>query len=225
MIFSHTLEQHLEGKGLGLDDFRQLALRLLSYSVLCRNESQVEQQLYDHYLRMEEAINEYFSLIGVNVFHEPRFTYLRLYPPGSRIPGVAEAEEGAFGGGLRSRLNQHEVALTLVLRMQYDQALREGKVDEEGFVNESIESLGIAMKNLLDRALPEKLTERKRLFQRLRQLRLIHYSSDDILDNSEAWLRIHPMIVQFVNDDALGEMENALNPPQTPDAATTSASD
>jgi hypothetical protein len=217
MIFSDILEEHLKARGVSLEEFRELTVRLMSYGVLCRDESRVEQQLYDRYLRVEESINEYFGLIGVNIFHDSRFAYLRLYPPGSRIPGVAEAEDAGFGGGLRSRLNQHEVALVLVLRLQYDQALREGKVDDEGFVNESLESLGIAMKNRLDRALPDKLTERRRIFQRLRQLRLIHYQSDDVLDNNEAWLRIHPMIIQFVNDDLLDQMEETLSPGETTD--------
>jgi hypothetical protein len=99
------------------------------------------------------------------------------------------------------------VALLLVLRLQYDKALREGRVDENGFVAESLESLTIAMKNLLGRSLPEKLTDRRRLFKRLRQLRLIDFRQEEDLDSSEAWLRIHPMIVDFVNDEAITALE------------------
>ena len=125
-----------------------------------------------------------------------------------------EAEDQAHGGSLRSRLSQAEVALLLVLRVQYDKALREGQLDEQGYVSESMESLGIAMKSLLGRAMPDKLTERKRLFHRLRQLRLIDYRQDQDIDSGEAWLRIHPMIVGFVSDQALNALEQGggLNP-------------
>jgi hypothetical protein len=34
-------------------------------------------------------------------------------------------------------------------------------------------------------------------------LRLIEYHSDEELEASEAWLRIHPMIVDFVSTDAI----------------------
>ena len=71
------------------------------------------------------------------------------------------------------------------------------------------------MKSWLNRGLPEKATERKRVFQRLRQLRLIEFREDEDLDRSEAWLRIHPMIVDFVSLDAV----EALRSPNLPAGA------
>lgn len=202
-MLTDYLEEALQRENVTLQEFRELLVRLLNYGVLCRAESQTEQQLYDRYLRVADMVREYLAFIDVRIFHEPRFEYLRLYPPGSQTPGMEEAEESAFGGSLRARLGQQDVALILVLRAQYDKALREGKIDEYGYVAESLEALGIAMKNLLGRSLPEKITERRRLFQRLRQLRLIEYRQDEDIENGEAWLKIHPMIVHFVSDDAL----------------------
>jgi hypothetical protein len=193
--------------GVELDEFRELLIRLLNYGVLCRNESQVEQRLYDRYQRIPLLVQDSLELIGVRLHHDERFETIRLYPPGSRVPGMEDAEQQAWSGSLRRRLSQAEVALLLVLRLQYDKALREGRVDENGFVAESLESLTIAMKNLLGRSLPEKLTDRRRLFKRLRQLRLIDFRQEEDLDSSEAWLRIHPMIVDFVNDEAITALE------------------
>ena len=51
---------------------------------------------------------------GGYLLHDARFEYLRLYPPGSQIPGMDEAEDQAYSGSLRSRLSQAEVALLLV---------------------------------------------------------------------------------------------------------------
>jgi len=93
--------------------------------------------------------------------------------------------------------------VVLVLRSQYDKALREGQVDEQGCVLVSLESLSIALKNLLGRSLPEQLTERKNLFRRLRQLRLIQLANEDVLDSSEFWLKVRPMIMSYVSDDVL----------------------
>lgn len=209
MLTTYLTEQ-LEKTGVSLGEFQELCLRLLNYGVLCRDESLIEQQLYDRYLRVDEWVIEYLGMVGIQVFHDRRFAYLRLYPPGAQVPGMDEAFDQAFTSGLRARLRQDEVALLLVLRQQYDRALREGLLDEQGFVTESMESLGIALRNQLGRSLPEKLTERKRIFERLRKLRLIQYRQDDNLESGEMGLRIHPMIVSFVNDEALLALEEAL---------------
>ena len=178
----------------------------MNYGVLCRDESLTERELYDRYVRVEELVREALAQFGLELHHDRRFEYVRVYPPGARLPGMEVAEHEAFGGSLRVRPSQAEVALILVLRAQYDKALREGKVDENGYVAESLEALGIAMKNLLGRALPDRLTERKALFHRIKQLRLIAYAQDEALDNGEAWLRIHPMIVDFVNQGAVAAL-------------------
>ncbi len=211
-MLTDVLSQRLEKENLGLDEFRELTIRLLNYGVLCRSESQTEQQLYDRYLRIADLVQDYLHIMDITVFHDRRFEYLRLYPPGSKTPGMEEAETSAFAGSLRNRLSQSEVAMVLVLRLQYDKALREGQVDDKGYVTESMEALSIAMKNILARSLPEKLTERKQLFIHLRRLRLIEFHSEEDLVSGEAWLKIHPMIVSFVNDDAVQALSRATTP-------------
>jgi hypothetical protein len=209
MPLNEYLEERLEPSGISLDELRELLIRLLNYGVLARAESQTERELYDRYVRIEELVKEALSLYGIRMHHDARFAYVRLYPPSSRMPGMDQAEDQAFGGSLRARLSQHEVALILVLRAQYDSALREGRIDEHGYVTESLEAISLALKNWLNRSLPDKATERLRLLKRLRQLRLIDYREDESLESGEAWLRIHPMIVDFVSADAL---EAARNP-------------
>lgn len=209
MRLNETLEKRLEPAGVSFEALQELLVRLLSYGVLAREESQTERELYDRFIRIEEIVTEALELYGINIYHDRRFEYVRLYPPGSRTPTAEQAEEQAFGGGLRARLSQHEVALILVLRAQYDKALREGRVDERGYATEPFEAVSLAMKNWLNRSLPEKATERKRVFQRLRRLRLIDYREDEDVERLEAWLRIHPMIVDFVSRDAIEALQAA----------------
>lgn len=212
------LDARLEKAGVTLEEYQELCLRLLNYGVLCRDESQVEQQLYDRFVRVPEAVEDYLAMVGIRLFHDRRFAYVRLYPPGARVPGMEDAASETFSGGLRARLRQDEVALLLVLRQLYDKALREGQLDDGGFVTESLESIGIAMRNQLGRSLPEKLTERKRVFERLRKLRLLQYRQDQALASGEAGLKIHPMIATFVTDEALDALDQAL-PPDLADTA------
>lgn len=203
----NKIEQLLEKEGIILKEFTELLIRLMDYGVICRDESQVEQTLYDRYLRIEPIMQDYLSLMGIRLQHDRRFQFVRCYPPGAQIPGM-EDDEQPFNGGLRVRLSQNEVALVLVLRSQYDKALREGMVDEQGCVLVSLESLSIALKNLLGRSLPDQLTERKNLFRRMRQLRLIQLSNEDALDSSEFWLKVRPMIMSYVSDDVLSSLLN-----------------
>jgi len=218
----NKIEQLLEKEGIQLKEFSELTIRLMDYGVICRDESQVEQTLYDRYLRIEQLVQDYVSIMGIRIQHDRRFQFVRCFPPGAQIPGMDDDDQ-PFNGGLRVRLTQNEVAVVLVLRSQYDKALREGQVDEQGCVLVSLESLSIALKNLLGRSLPEQLTERKNLFRRLRQLRLIQLANEDVLDSSEFWLKVRPMIMSYVSDDVLSgllsEDEDASNEnDQTTDA-------
>lgn len=200
------VDQLLDKEGLDRRDFTELMVRLLDYGVICRDESQVEQLLYDRFLRIEDIVADYLELIGIRLQHDKRFQFVRCYPPGAQIPGVADEEPAASSQALRVRLSQHEVALILILRAQYDKALREGQVDEEGCVMASLESVAIAMKNLLKRTLPENMTERKQLFRRLKQLRLVQISNEESLHDGDMWLRIRPMIMSYVSDQVLADL-------------------
>jgi hypothetical protein len=203
------LERRLESAAVSYEQLRELLIRLLNYGVLVRDESQTTRELYDRFRRIESIVEESLALYGIELHHERKFEYVRLYPPGSRRPGMDHAEDEAFGGSLRARLSQHEIALILVLRAQYDKATREGKLDDRGFATEPLEAIGLAMKNWLSRSLPEKATERRAAFRRLRQLKLIEYREDDDLEQAETWIRVHPMIVDFVGNEAIDALGNA----------------
>lgn len=201
-MLKQWLDQQLQTKSVSVDEFTELLIRLLDYGVICRDENQVEQKLYDRFIQCEELIDEYLSLLAIRLDHNRRFNVVRIFPPGAEVPGLQDDDQQAFNGGLRARLSQLEVALVLVLRIEYAKQLREGRIDENGCVLVSLEGLTIAFNNLLKRSLPENLTERRALFRRLRQLRLVHYQHEDDLDSPEGWLRIRPSITSFVTDQA-----------------------
>lgn len=205
MTIQTSLESALEARGVDPGQFSELMIRLLDHGVLCRDESKREAELYDRYLQVADLVEDYLGVLRVRLLHEPRFHSLRLFPPGAEVPGLSDTGD-AFNSGLRERLSQQEVALTLVLRAEYDKALREGQIDESGQVLLPMESLSLASKNLLGRPLPEGLVERRALFRRLRQMRLIRSAGDDALDDAEAWITIRPDITSLVTDTVLAEL-------------------
>ncbi|MDO7644502.1 MAG: DUF4194 domain-containing protein [Reinekea forsetii] len=198
----HELDRHLDQAGITRNEYSELLIRLLDYGVLCRDESQTEQLLYDRFVRIAEPVEEYLALIGVRVQHDSRFNFVRLFPPGAQVPGLAD-EERPFNNGMRVKLSQAEVATVLILRSLYDRALREGQLDDQGCVFVSIENIVIALRNLLKRTLPEKLTERRHLFGRLKQLRLIQLNQELTEESGDLWIRIRPMIISYVSDEVL----------------------
>jgi hypothetical protein len=202
-----ALEAQLNERGIGEDDFSELMIRLLDRGVLCRDESKREAELYDRYLNAQDLVEDYLSVLRIRVLHEPRFNLLRIFPPGAEVPGLADVED-SVSSGLRQRLGQQEVALILVLRAEYDKALREGQVDELGQVMISLEALNLSCRNLLGRSLPEQQTERQLLLRRLRQLRLIRSPTDMGSDEGETWLTIRPGIISLVTDSALSQLGN-----------------
>jgi hypothetical protein len=209
-MFSALLEEQLDKYNLSVHDWRELIQRLLDYGVLCRSNSQVEAELYDRFLRIHELVNDYLALMGVRFQHDPQFNFIRILPPGARLPGLDDETDEPFNGGFRSRLNQNEIALILVLRAEYDKALREGVIDEQGCATLSLEAISLSMKSLLRRNLPENIGERRLAFKRLRQLRLINYFAEVDMDSSESWIKIRPLIINLVSNEWLNQIRTRL---------------
>ena len=209
-VFTAALLPQLDKHNISLDEWRELIQRLLDYGVLCRDDSQVEAEIYDRFVRIHELVNDYLSLMGVRFQHDTTFHFVRILPPGARLPGVDDESDEPFNGGFRTRLNQHEVALILVLRSEYDKALREGGIDEKGCATLSLEAISLAMKSLLHRNLPENISERRQAFKRLRQLRLIHFFAEADVDSSESWIKIRPLIINLVSNEWLHQVRTSL---------------
>ncbi|HEY8942388.1 MAG TPA: DUF4194 domain-containing protein [Cellvibrio sp.] len=205
-----ALQEQLDKHNISLDNWRELIQRLLDYGVLCRDDSQVEAELYDRFVRIVPLVDDFFSLIGIRFQHDSNFRFVRVLPPGARLPGMDDESDESFNAGLRNRLNQHEVALILVLRAEYDKALREGGIDEQGCATLSLEAIALAMKSLLRRSLPENLGERRAAFKRLRQLRLVHFMAEADIDSGESWIKIRPLIINLVNNEWLAQIRNHL---------------
>lgn len=207
MIVSKAIEQSLNELTISSDEFSELLIRLLDYGIISREESLIEGALYDRYVQCHELVEDYLSVLKIRIKHDKKFDFIRIYPPGSDIPGEPSDDHSAFNSGLRVKPSQQEVAVILALRVEYEKALREGLVNDKGCVLLSLEGLSIALNNVLKRSLPESLGERKALFKRLKQLRLIQFNNDMDIDGDDVWMTIHPSITSFVSDDVLVQLQ------------------
>ncbi|MFA0812969.1 DUF4194 domain-containing protein [Microbulbifer epialgicus] len=211
-MIEQALEEALAQCRLNRSEFSELLVRLLDYGVICRDESVIETTLYDRFQRCEQLVREWLAPLGLRLQHDSRFQFIRVYPPGAEVPGLPDQEE-PHHGGFRARLSQQEVAAILALRVEYDKALREGQVDESGCAALSMEALELGMRNLLKMSLPDKHAERKNLLKKLRQLRLVQFSSEEVETSAEVWLRVRPTIAHFVSESVLHQLIDSEAPP------------
>jgi hypothetical protein len=221
------LEQNLDRLGLTSSAFSELVVRLLDYGVISRNESQIEAALYDRYLQCMDIVEDYLAPMHLVLVHDSQFRFIRVFPPASVVPGVSDddnSQDSPFQTGFRTKPSPNAIAVILILRVEYEKAVREGKVDDLGQVLLPLEELVITMKNLLKQSLPESQGERQAIFRQLRQLRLIKYSNetDLALENGlDSWFRIEPSITSFVSQAMLDQLYPTHLEPATTTTTTT----
>jgi len=201
-----VIHEALKPKNITANDFSELVIRLLDHGVITRDRSLVESKLYDRFVQCEEIIEDYLEPLRVRVQHDRKFCFVRVFPPGSTVSGMIDIDDEAFNSGFRVKPSQQDIAAILVLRVEYEKSIREGKVDEKGCVLIAMETMAISHKHLLKRPLPENQGERLTTFKRIRQLRLIDFNLDEDIASNDSWISIQPSITSFVSDDVLSSL-------------------
>ena len=65
MSLTTELREKLASTTVTMERFREIAIRLLSYGVLVRDEDRTEQALYDETRQIESLMSEYFEVVGM----------------------------------------------------------------------------------------------------------------------------------------------------------------
>jgi len=202
MQFLEDVEHALQERDLSVTEFRDVAYRLLERQVIYRPESTAESVLYDMYLRIEDILQEYFSVLGIHLVHNSTLNLIVAYPPGAQIPGHKDSEAKP---ALQKRIRAEEAGLMVLLRLLYEEKLREGSINEFGTAFVSLEDINTRYNTLLKRSLPKSETERLRLFGTLKKLRIIEY---DDLSNYEKWLGIREVILHFTMQGVIQALDD-----------------
>lgn len=215
MMWSDHLGQELENRDLLPADLRAVLLRLLDKQVIYRSESKVESQLYDLFVRMEDIVEQYLSVIGITVFCNTELNFVIAYPPGSDIPGIQDGS--GEHRALQRRIRADEAGLMVTLRLLYEEKIREGDIDEKGCVYVPLETVFTRYLSITKKEMPTAEADRRSLFNTLKQLRLVDYTD---LSGIDKWIGIREIIMHFTMSgigEALSEMENASAAVQDPD--------
>lgn len=207
MIELHrAIKQALKDTPVSFERFQTVAIRLLDSGVLASGDSQLETALYNDAVRSLSPLQAYFDIIGCTLYHDHAYEYIRLYPPGSEIPGQEVEDNDTLPKGLRMPLAQADIAAALVLRFLYSEAVQNGELDEDGEVFTTLESFNTTMATQLKRNQSLSVTERRSSFGRLRSLKLINFPSDIDVTDPNARLSIRPLITTLIHEQNLSEI-------------------
>lgn len=110
-------EEGMQSARVSGDAFREAVQRLLERGAVVAGDSQPERRVYDAVVRGFSLFDNYLRLMGCRLYHDRHLEYLRLYPPGARIPGLEDDQLTAEG--LRERLSALEAATLIALRFLY----------------------------------------------------------------------------------------------------------
>jgi len=202
ITISQLVEAELKAGGVRAEAFQQILGRLFGLSILHREDSAIERQLYDDAVRIEGLLNAYFNVGGFRLLHERHQSYFRLYPPGARVPGLPAEDDAIAVDAVRAKLSADFVACCLVLRLLYNESLRQGSINERNEALVTVEYLNATLTAQARRSLPAK-TARERLFADLKRARLIDYRADSEVEDADALVAIRGTILQFVADSAI----------------------
>ncbi len=201
-------EQDLKHARVNRDAFRTAVHRLLEYGSVVATDSQPERRVYETITRAFATFDNYFRLMGCRLFQDRQLEYLRLYPPGARIPGVED--DGLAAEGLRERLSRVEAATLVSLRFLYEQKMAEGMLDEDQEAAIQLDELTSVMNTTLRQGLPTGLIERQKVLGRLQRLKALRVNTESDLESAENWLMIRPMILTLVSPDWIEKANQEL---------------
>ena len=184
----NTLSQ-MSGGVYAVQDFERAAYRLVVEQVLYANDRGARTA----YAIVEEHFGDFAAALeplGIRLERNAHYRYVVALPVHGEGTPVTLAE----------------TLLVLVLRQRYDEAMRQGRIEEHGEVVVELPELQEAYQALAARAMPEvgELRELARTLKRWGACRLVDSEPDDA---QPFHLRVRPAIVEIVGEQWLQRLD------------------
>jgi hypothetical protein len=209
MGISQYIKNQIEESGISEKEFGDIIIYLMHNGVICRpdigshseGDPSTEKKLYDDFLLVKNEVNDYLSILGIDIYHNEEFRSIRLFPPDADYPGskVVRDEESA-SSLMRLNITKELSASLIVLYLLYEQHSSEKQEDFTVVVNE-VEFMS-SFKSKLNLDIAEKITKTSRakedLFKELKRLRVIKYHKNFFNQNEQYPIIIRPLIFDLV---------------------------
>ncbi|EIL91710.1 MULTISPECIES: DUF4194 domain-containing protein [Rhodanobacter] len=200
----NTLSQISNGV-YAVQDFERAAYRLVTEQVLYASDRNARTA----YHLIEDHFDDYLAVLeplGIRLERNAHYRYVVALP--------------THGEGTPVTLD--ETLLLLVLRQRYDEAMRQGQIEDQGEVVVELPDLQEAYPALAGRAMPEVGTLRTlvRTLKRWGVCRLVDTEGDD---PQPFHLRVRPAIVEIVGEQWLQRLDQHNRDDDIPDEARDDA--
>jgi len=172
-----------------VQDFERAAYRLVTEQVLSvsdratRNAYQLVEAHYDDYVAA-------LGLLGVRLARNPHFRY---------IVALSSHAEGSV-------ISLEETLLLLVLRQRYDEAIRQGQVEEQGEVLVELPDLQEAYPALTQRPMPD-VGQLRMLSRSLRRWGVARLIDAELGSLQPFHIEVRPAIVEIVGEQWLQRLD------------------
>ena len=209
MNLNSYIKNSVSDVNVSVDEFGDIAIYLLDSGVICRDDTKVERNLYDKFIRIEEEMMQYLKIIGVHIYHNREFFSVRAYAPDATHP---HSDDVADGGSslMRLSINKELAASLLICYLIYEQYRSEARleddftavVEQHEFITAHAAMLGIDVIQSGSKNIPAEI------YKSLKKLRAINYHSD-FFNSDEYPLIIRPYIYDIVPEENLQTIEGA----------------
>lgn len=201
----NSLSQESNGM-YSVEDFERAAYRLVTEQVLYASDRNART----HYHLIEDHFEDYVATLaplGIRLERNAHYRYIVALP--------------AHGEGTPVRLE--ETLLLLILRQRYDQAMRQGQIEEQGEVVVELPDLQEAYQALVARGMPDVggLRELAHTLKRWGVCRLVESEAND---PQPFHLRVRPAIADIVGEQWLHRLDQ-YTPEDDDDAQAVEAAE
>jgi len=195
-------------------DFGDLLLYLLSKSVICESDNEMERSMYRRYLMCEDLVKDYFDVIGIGVHHNENFNSVRIYAPDADYPANMNMADQP-NNKLRMPLSKDENAALIVAYILYQNYSQEDKLDEFTAVI-SREEFYAAHATYLSYEPKENESARRDVLTKLAKLKVVEFHAK-FFEQKEYPLIIRPYILdlilsenikQYIKNEEMASYEN-----------------
>lgn len=195
MSLYNSVVDKVKNQGLDISDFQAVVSYLLEYGIICREDNKKEEQHYDYFVRLEDVVQDYLNLIGIQVVHDEDLFSIRLYAPSSDTPESFEEED--IKTNMSMAFTSEESAYLIALAIVYDQKLIEGDVTDEVNAEIDLEEFNTALATHIGFTPSEKQSVREEALKTLKRLRVVTFAKGVFVEEDRP-LIIRPHIKQII---------------------------
>lgn len=202
MVIYNEFDKKLndDPKGHDIEIFGNLISYLLEKGVIVREDSTIEKEMYDYFVDLKIYVEDYLSIVRIQVYHDEDNQSVRIFAPSSRTPDEVDGID--IGNNFTLKLTSDESAYLLALAIIYDQKIKAGKVLDDYLVEVEVEEFTTALISNLGYELTDNKTEMKNALKTLKKLKVVNFS-DKVFEDSDNILIVRQYIKDLVRDNMI----------------------